>query len=107
MTDPDAVRFTPATMSHATMVAHWRAGEAVPAAPRTVDYARYDGVWWERSGGGWAELPDCPLSLGLTARRAELVADGRDEEHDDGGRDPWTVARNRLRTGLSCPQRGR
>ncbi|HEY2795001.1 MAG TPA: hypothetical protein VGJ28_21760 [Micromonosporaceae bacterium] len=89
------------TMSHHAMVRRWRAGQAVPVAPRITDYAWCDGVWWRRIRAAWEAIPDGPFALALSAGRARIheLTGGTDTL---GRSDPWTAERNRLRMGRSC-----
>jgi hypothetical protein len=92
------------TMSHAAMVAAWRADRAAPVSLRIIDYARYDGVWWRRAGGAWESIPDGPFALSLSAGRDRLYAlTGGLDEKPASGRDPWSAARSRIRMGGRCP----
>lgn len=97
MSDMDTVSFSPATMSHATMVARWRRHEAHPVSSRITDYVLCDDVWWRRTGGAWESVPDSPLALSLYAGRATLSRLEFPEEIR--GRDPWSASRNRRRIG--------
>jgi hypothetical protein len=101
MHDLDIAESTTTTMSHRRMVAEWRLGRAYPVSPRVTDYAYCDGTWWRRDGGrdgGWTSIPDGPFALALAAGRERLwsLTGGLDA---DRHRDPWSVARNRLRAG--------
>jgi hypothetical protein len=98
MNDLDLVAHETRTMSHRQMVVRWTYGHAVPVSPRVTDYARCDGLWGRRGGGGWTSIPDGPFSMMLSAGRDRLwsLTGGLDA---DSRRDPWSLARNRLRTG--------
>jgi hypothetical protein len=104
MHDLDVVDTGVATMSHRQMVAAWRLGRAYPVSPRITDYAYCDGSWWRRGGGEWTSIPDGPFAMSLTAGRERLwsLTGGLDA---DRHRDPWSVARNRLRTSAICGRR--
>ncbi len=97
----DVLETTVRTMSHEQMVRQWRHGQAYPVSPRVTDYAHCDGGWWRRSGGRsreWTSIPDGPFAMALTGGRERLwsLTGGLDA---DRHRDPWSVARNRLRSG--------
>ena len=93
------------TMPHATMVARWRAGQALPVSIRITDYVRYQGLWWRRTRDGWETIPDGPFALTLSAGRDRLLAlTGGLEEKPASGRDPWSAGRNRRRMGGDCPR---
>lgn len=94
------------TMSHEEMLRHWRTGSAYPVSPRITDYAYCDGGWWRRTGGRastWTSIPDGPFAMTLSAGHERLwsLTGGLDA---DRHRDPWSVARNRLRTSAACGQ---
>jgi hypothetical protein len=101
----DSTYFEAQTRQHAAMVASWRTGHAEPVSSAITDYARYDGIWWRRRGGAWESIPDGPFALSLQAghRRLQALTGGLDRR-PASGRDPWTVARNRMRMGGRCPR---
>jgi hypothetical protein len=96
------------TMSHHQMVRQWRSGLAEPVSPEIISYVRYDGAWWRRAGAVWQAIPDGPLAGALAAGHDRLAARVDGDSCDDAdrcdprGRDPWTVARNRHRSGVTC-----
>ncbi|HKE63144.1 MAG TPA: hypothetical protein VKB59_00670 [Micromonosporaceae bacterium] len=96
-------RVTPATrtLSHHRMVQRWRAGLVEPVSAEILSFVRFDGAWWRRTAGMWESVPDGSLAETLTAARARH-ADGA-ACAARGSRDPWTIARNRRRTG-GCDQ---
>ena len=95
-------RVTPATrtLSHHRMVQRWRAGLVQPVSAEILSYVRFDGAWWRRTAGMWESVPDGSLAETLTAAHARYSGGGPCAA-SRGDRDPWTVARNRRRTG-SC-----
>jgi len=104
MHELDVVATAVQTMPHERMVRRWQQGDAYPVSPRVTDYAYCDGGWWRRTGGrrrGWTSIPDGPFAMALTAGRERLwsLTGGLDA---DRHRDPWSVARNRLRSGVTC-----
>jgi|SRR5215475_3280863 len=90
------------TMSHDRMVQRWRSGLAEPVSPEIISYVRYDGAWWRRAGRVWQAIPDGPLAGALAAGHDRLSTRDESESCDPRGRDPWTIARNRHRSGVSC-----
>ena len=111
MNNVDIAHHDTRTVSHASMVASWRTGHAVPVSPRITEYVRYDEAWWRRSGRTWESIPDGPFALILTIgrNRLEALTGGVDAGGvaADGlgrrtGRDPWSIGRDRLRMGGTC-----
>ena len=92
------------TIAHSRMVQRWRAGLAEPVSAGILSYVTYDGCWWRRSGTTWESIPDGPFAMALTAGHARLAAARRlaGIPPIPRGRDPWTVARNRHRSGGRC-----
>jgi len=104
MQDLDVVDYVPQTMSHSRMLQQWRQGVVHLVSPRIPEYVRYDDLWWRRSKGQWESIPNGPFALILTAGRARLqsLTGGLD---NDERRDPWSVARDRMRLGGTCSRR--
>jgi hypothetical protein len=91
-------------MTHSRMVQRWRAGLAEPVSPGILSYVTFDGCWWRRHGGAWESIPDGAFALALSAGHARLAAARRVAGLPPipRDRDPWTVARNRRRSGGRC-----
>jgi hypothetical protein len=88
----------PALVPHARIVREWRAGQATTVTPDAIGFVHWAGEWWSRTGPFWAPVADSTLAAALADEHASYAGD----VPPHCLRDPWTIARNRLRTAVRC-----